>query len=31
MEMKFVIEILKVIGLVLIVGIKEEHVNEWCK
>ncbi len=31
MEMKFVIEILKVIGLVLIVGIKEENVNEWCK
>lgn len=29
--MKFVIEILKVISLVLIVGIKEEHVNEWCK
>lgn len=29
--MKFVIEILKVIGLVLIVGIKEENVNEWCK
>ncbi len=31
MEMKFVIEILNVIGLVLIVGIKEENVNEWCK
>lgn len=29
--MKFVIEILNVIGLVLIVGIKEEYVNEWCK
>ncbi len=29
--MKFVIEILNVIGLVLIVGIKEENVNEWCK
>lgn len=31
MEMKFVIEILNVIGLVLLVGIKEENVNEWCK